>query len=137
MPTIHIIDWLGSPNHRAIGISLMRKAHDGPATQFGLGVARQHLSWENELAMSYGSVVPVYTRVLRAGYWLRTTGLKSSQRCLRLARDTIQSWTQPLAKPQTAFSVQRVSSFGPEVDPIVEQAKTYAIFYAPPSCPAQ
>ena len=27
--TIHIIDWLGSPDHRAVGISLMRKAHEG------------------------------------------------------------------------------------------------------------
>src|SRR6516165_8237590 len=37
-PTIHIIDWLGSPEHRAVGMSLMRRAHEGVPTQFGLGV---------------------------------------------------------------------------------------------------
>ena len=36
--TIHIIDWLGSPEHRAVGTSLMRRAHEDVATQFGLGV---------------------------------------------------------------------------------------------------
>ena len=38
--TIHIIDWLGSPDHRAVGTSLMRKAHEEVATQFGLGVSQ-------------------------------------------------------------------------------------------------
>ena len=41
--TIHIIDWLGSPEHRAVGMSLMRRAHQGVATQFGLGVSQAAL----------------------------------------------------------------------------------------------
>ena len=53
--TIHIIDWLGSPEHRSIGMSLMRTAHQGVATQFGLGVS--------EAALVVGE---------RAGYELRT-----------------------------------------------------------------
>jgi hypothetical protein len=127
VPTIHIIDWLGSPNHRAIGISLMRKAHEGPATQFGLGVSQAALVVGERAGYELRSLVPVYASTLRAGYWLRTTGLKPSQRYSHLARDVIQSRIQPPAKPQTMFSAQRVSSFGPEVNPIVEQAKTYAI----------
>ena len=43
MSTIHIIDWLGSPDHRAVGTSLMRKAHEDVATQFGLGVSQAAL----------------------------------------------------------------------------------------------
>ena len=35
--TMHVIDWLGSPSHRSIGISLMRRAQQGVVTQFGLG----------------------------------------------------------------------------------------------------
>jgi hypothetical protein len=127
VPTIHIIDWLGSPNQRAVGISLMRKAHEGLATQFGLGVSQAALLVGERAGYELRSLVPVYTRVLRPSYWLRTAGLKPSQRCLRLARDIIHTWVQPLAAAQARFSVQRVSSFGPEVGPIVEQAKTYAI----------
>src|SRR5262249_3244211 len=43
VPTIHIIDWLGSPGHRAVGLSLMRQAHQEVATQFGLGVSQAAL----------------------------------------------------------------------------------------------
>ena len=35
--TLHMIDWLGSPGHRSVGASLMRKAHEAAPTQFGLG----------------------------------------------------------------------------------------------------
>src|SRR5271154_1957671 len=41
--TMHIIDWVGSPEHRAVGISLMRRAHEGTVTQFGLGVSQAAL----------------------------------------------------------------------------------------------
>src|SRR5438128_557977 len=33
--TIHVIDWLGSPEHRAVGTSLLRQAHHGVATRPG------------------------------------------------------------------------------------------------------
>src|SRR5271165_6937033 len=35
--TLHMIDWLGSAEHRSVGASLMRKAHESVPTQFGLG----------------------------------------------------------------------------------------------------
>ena len=38
--TMHIVDWLGSPDERSIGISLMRLSHQGVETQFGLGVSQ-------------------------------------------------------------------------------------------------
>jgi hypothetical protein len=127
VPTIHIIDWLGSPAHRAVGISLMRKAHDGCATQFGLGVSQPALVVGERAGYELRSMVPVYARVLRAGYWLRTVGPSPTQRGLRLARDMIQRWTQTPTRRPTTLSINRVSSFGPEVDPITEQAKTFAI----------
>ena len=87
VPTIHIIDWLGSPEHRAVGMSLMRRAHQGVGTQFGLGVSQAALVVGERAGYELRSLVPVYTRVLRAGYWLRSGGLGPVQRGLRLARD--------------------------------------------------
>ena len=40
VPTIHIIDWLGSPEYRPLGVSLGRKVQQGVATQFMLGAGR-------------------------------------------------------------------------------------------------
>ena len=77
--TIHIIDWLGSPKHRAVGTSLMRTAHNGVATQFGLGVSEAALVVGERIGYELRSLVPVYVRVLHAGYWLRRT-----DRALRL-----------------------------------------------------
>ena len=72
--TIHIIDWLGSPEHRAVGTSLMRKAHEGVATQFGLGVSKAALVVGERIGYELRSLVPVYARVLRAGYSMRSNG---------------------------------------------------------------
>ena len=87
VPTIHIIDWLGSPEHRAVGTSLMRKAHEEVATQFGLGVSQAALVVGERIGYELRSFVPVYTRVIRAGYWLRTSGLNPVSRALRLTRE--------------------------------------------------
>ena len=65
--TIHIIDWLGSPEHRAVGISLMRKAHEGVATQFGLGVSQAALVVGERAGYELRGLVPAYVRVLRPG----------------------------------------------------------------------
>ena len=100
MPTIHIIDWLGSPEHRAVGMSLMRRAHQGVATQFGLGVSQAALVVGERAGYELRSLVPVYTRVLRAGYWLRAGGLGPWQRGLRLARDAASRLIRPPAAPR-------------------------------------
>jgi hypothetical protein len=125
--TIHIIDWLGSVDHRAVGISLMRKAHEGTATQFGLGVSQAALVVGERAGYELRGSVPVYTRTLRPSHWLRTTSLGHLQRALHLARDTVLQAVRRPAKPRIMLSVIRVSEFGPEIDPIVEQAKAHAI----------
>jgi hypothetical protein len=125
--TIHIIDWLGSPEHRAVGTSLMRKAHEGVATQFGLGVSDAALVVGERIGYELRSLVPVYVRVLRAGYWMRSNGSSLVSRGLRLARDTASQWIQPAAGPRATILLKRVADFGPEIGPIVEQAKAYAI----------
>ncbi len=128
VPTIHIIDWLGSPEHRALGMSLMRRAHQGVVTQFGLGVSQAALVVGERAGYELRSPVPAYTRVLRAGYWLRTEGLGPLQRGLRLARDMANRWIRPPAAPHAGITIRRVSAFGPEIMPIVEQAKAHVLF---------
>jgi hypothetical protein len=126
-PTIHIIDWLGSPEHRALGTSLMRKAHEGVATQFGLGVSEAALVVGERIGYELRSLVPVYARVLRASYWMRSNESSLASRGLRMARNITSRWIQPPVAPRATILLRRVANFGSEIGPIVEQAKTQAI----------
>jgi hypothetical protein len=125
--TIHIIDWLGSPEHRAVGTSLMRKAHEDVETQFGLGVSQAALVVGERIGYELRSLVPVYTRVLRTRYWLRSNGSGPVSRGLRLARDIANQWLHPPIPPRATIHAKRVAQFGTEIGPIVAHAKTYAI----------
>ena len=127
VPTIHIIDWLGSSTHRAIGTSLMRKAHEITPTQFGLGVSPSALVVGERIGYELRGFVPVHTRSLRLGYWLRTSGMKTVTRILRLTYDMVSRIIQSPVRPRATITLERIAQFGPEIDPIVEQAKAYAI----------
>ena len=126
--TIHIIDWLGSPEHRAVGMSLMRRAHQGVGTQFGLGVSPSALVVGERAGYELRSLVPAYTRVLRVGYWLRCGGLSPLQRVLRLGREVASRLIKRPASPRSMITARRVSAFGPEIVSIVEQAKAAVLF---------
>jgi len=125
--TIHIIDWLGSADHRAVGISLMRKAHEGVDTQFGLGVSQAALVVGERAGYELRALVPVYVRVLQPGYWIRSGKSSLLSRGLRFARDSILPSIQSPKPPQTIVALKRVPTFGPEIDPIVKAAKAYTI----------
>jgi hypothetical protein len=125
--TIHIIDWLGSPDHRSVGISLMRKAHEGVQTQFGLGVSPSALVVGERAGYELRSLVPVYSRVLRVSYWLRAAGLTPMERLLRLSRDVMRRITKPMASSTQTVVLKRTTAFGSEIDPIVTKAKAHAI----------
>ncbi len=125
--TIHIIDWLGSPEHRAVGTSLMRKAHEGVLTQFGLGVSPAALVVGERIGYELRGLVPVYVRILRPGYWMRTRGSNVLARSLRLARDTVGEWVLRTIVPQSTIKLERISDFGSEIGPIVEAATAQAI----------
>lgn len=125
--TIHIIDWLGSPEHRAIGMSLMRLAHQGVPTQFGLGVSPSALTVGERAGYELRALVPSYSRVLRLGYWLRAGDLGPLQRGLRLARDAASRLIRPPSAPRAVIVPRRVARFGPEIEPIVEAAREHVV----------
>jgi hypothetical protein len=125
--TIHIIDWLGSPEHKAVGMRLMWRAHQGVAAPFGLGVSQAALVVGERAGYELRSLVPVYTRVLRPSYWLRAAGLAPWRRALAMTRDGADRLIRRPAIPRAVIVPRRVSSFGPEIVPIVEAAKEHAI----------
>jgi hypothetical protein len=125
--TMHIIDWLGSPEQRSIGISMMRQSHQGVETQFGLGVSPSALAVGERAGYELRGLVPVYTRLLRPGYWLRAAEASPLTRWLRLARDLATQSTRPPARPRSTFILERVSRFGPEISDIVAGTKAHAI----------
>jgi len=125
--TIHIIDWLGSPDHRAVGMSLMRKAHEGVSTQFGLGVSQSALVVGERAGYELRSLVPVYVRVLRTRYWLRTSRLRLLHRAIRIAHGIIRRWIQPSRVSRATITLKQVSCFGDEIAPVVEKAKAEVV----------
>lgn len=130
--TIHIIDWLGSPGAPAVGMSLMRRAHQGVPTQFGLGVSPSALVVGERAGYDLRSLVPVSTRVLRPGYWLRAGGLNLPRRALGLTRDVIGG-LRPLmlGRPgRPGLRMVPVDRFGDEIAPIVAAAGEHAVFTA-------
>lgn len=58
---------------------------------------------------------------------MRSTEITPVSRILRLARDITSQWVQRVAAPRATILARRVSHFGTEIEPIVAQAKTYAI----------
>jgi hypothetical protein len=125
--TIHIIDWLGSPEHRTVGMSLMRKAHEGISTQFGLGVSQAALVVGERAGYELRSLVPVYVRVMRPGYWLRAGGLTVVQRAIRVAHTTIQRSIRRPRASRATIALEQVSHFGAEIGPVVEKAKAAVV----------
>jgi hypothetical protein len=125
--TMHIIDWLGSREARAVGVSLMRKAHEGVDTQFGLGVSQAALGVGERSGYELRSLVPVFTRVLRAGYWLRTAGDHLPGQLARMARNEFERIRHPPRKPKTLLDLHRVTAFGTEISPIIERTIGHAI----------
>jgi hypothetical protein len=125
--TMHIIDWLGSTERRAIGISLMRLAHQGAETQFGLGVSPSALLVGERAGYQLRGLVPVYNRVLRTGYWLRKGGLGLVERGLQLARDTAGRLIRQPGRPRAVLTLERVLAFGPEIFEITAKAERYVI----------
>jgi hypothetical protein len=125
--TLHMIDWLGSAEHRSVGASLMRRAHQSVPTQFVLGgteAARTVLKGGGYAARD---PIRVYQRVLRPSHWFRVPALGFAARGSRLARDLVRRGLLPARSARIQIEPRKVSAFGSEIEPIMERAQTHAI----------
>ena len=125
--TIHLIDWIGSREHRSLGISLLRLAHQEAETQFHLGVSQAASAVGERVGYELRSVVAVYTHVFQSGYWLRTSGLGPLERGLGLVRDAVSRLTRRTIAPRTSIVLERAAAFGDEITPVVAKARERAI----------
>jgi hypothetical protein len=124
IPTVHMIDWLGSPAYPSIGTNLMRRAHQSTPTQFGLGGSRTGRAVIKRTGYKLRESVLVFQRTLRPSYWLHIAGLSKRQRAAHLIHDTYL-WSKSLIKFQRRrvnVQLRPTHSFGLEIEPIVTRA---------------
>lgn len=124
VPALHMIDWLGSPSHRGVGASLMRRAHRAAPVQFGLGGSAAGRSVIK--GGGYRPMPPamVHRRLLRPFRWFRRSGKPSPGQWARLARELVRGRPK---RPAAALELQRVESFDDEVVKTGERARETAV----------
>jgi len=127
IPTLHMIDWLGAPEHRSIGTSLMRKAHESVPTQFGLGGSEAGRAVIRRGGYTAKGSIPVYQRVLRPTYSLRVPALSFLEKGVRLTRDLLRRGFFLPRPAQVSVELRHVHTFGSEIEPIIERAQSRAI----------
>jgi hypothetical protein len=125
--TLHMIDWLGSPGHRAVGASLMRRAHEAAPTQFGLGGSDAGRTVIKRGGYEPREPVPVYQRVIRPAHWMRASGPGAAERATRLVRDLTRNLVAPARPASLSIELRRVEAFDAAIEPIMQEAKTQAI----------
>lgn len=125
--TLHMIDWLGSVEHRSVGASLMRRAHESVPTQFALGGSEAGRTVIKRGGYEAKDPIPVYQRVLRPSHWLRVPALSFAEKEVRLARDLVRRSLLPTRLAQVRVELRKVRSFASEIKPIIERAQTKAI----------
>lgn len=129
VPTLHMIDWLGSAGHRSVGASLMRRAHETAPVQFGLGG-----SDAGRAVIKRGGYEPlppifVFDRILDPLRWLRVGG-SSPRGVARTTRDLARRLINPVRPASVDLTLEPVSTFGPEVAEIVGGGSQSAVVAA-------
>jgi hypothetical protein len=125
--TLHMIDWLGSREHRSVGTALMRQAQRGAETQYVLVANERARRVTRGAGYEPVAEVPVFRKVLRAGYRWKVPGHGPAGRLLRVARDAARMATNPGRSPRVAVELRRVSGFGPEAARILDDFRTRAV----------
>lgn len=125
--TLHLIDWLGSPEHRSVGSRLMRHAHQGAATQYVLVANARAREVLARTGYAPAGTVPVYQRVFRPGSPAQNPGEAPARRLLRTARDLVRRGLNPPRIPRMTVELRAVNALGPETAPAVAAARSDAI----------
>lgn len=125
--TAHMIDWLSSEAGKGVGATLMRRMHRSSETQYGFGASAAARAVMGRSGYGLVATVPVYRKVLRAGYRLKDPGRGPVGRLLRVARDAA-TFARPARRPEAEIELRQVASFGPEVEPVLAAYQARAVF---------
>ncbi len=126
--TLHMMDWLGSPEHKGAGALLMRRANSEVSTQYGLGGSLAARTVADRTGYRARPPVPVFRRVLRPTWRLRESVPGPALRGVLAARDAIGLAVGRASKGDPAVSVQKVEVFGPEVDDLLDRVEPPLLF---------
>ena len=126
---LHMIDWLGSREHRSVGASLMRRAHEAAPVQIGLGGSDAGRSVIRRGGYDAMPPVSVFERVLKPMRRIRAGGTSPGQ-VARAARDVARGLIRRPQSPAVRLELERVSMFGPEVLDVVAGASRSAVVAA-------
>ncbi|WP_337177426.1 acetyltransferase [Paludisphaera sp.] len=129
VPALHMIDWLGSREHRAVGASLMRRAHEAAPAQIGLGGSDAGRSVIRRGGYESMPPVTVHERVLRPFRRLRAVGTSPGE-AARAVRDVARRLARPPRPATVRLDLEPVASFGPEVREVVAGAARHAVVAA-------
>ncbi len=113
--TFHMVDWLGSVGHPGLGSSLMHHVHAMMPTQYILGgTASARRAFD---ANHYERLadVPVFRKVLRAGYRLRASNKLTARTVAAAARDALRIASRRGGPTEQPLNPRRVGEFGDEV----------------------
>ncbi|MDR3619546.1 MAG: acetyltransferase [Paludisphaera borealis] len=127
VPALHMIDWLGSPTRRGVGVSLMRKVNEIASVQFGLGGSRAGRDVAERSGYELLQPIWVYQRMLRPARWARLSGLGSPRQAARIARDLAKHYLNRPAPIRSQLELVPASTFGAEVADIASRAAKHAV----------
>ncbi|HEV3164604.1 MAG TPA: acetyltransferase [Isosphaeraceae bacterium] len=125
--TFHGIDWVALPEHRSTGAFLLLHGHAYSQTHYALNYSEAARRVIEGIGYKLVATVPVFRRILRPGYHLRSSGHALSQR-IRAARDLARvAYYRP--HPLTrAIELRPVTAFGSEIVPVLEGCAMNVIF---------
>ncbi len=128
---VHMIDWLGSTSHPGVGGALLRRVNALADVQYGLGGTGAGRAVIKGAGFVPRPPVPVYQSVLRPGFALRDENRaplvkRALRAALGFAEVTARRW-QPLTSRPSALRLDRVESFGAELDTLMETNDCFAV----------
>lgn len=126
--TFHMVDWLGSVGHPGLGSSLMHHVFPMAPTQYILGgtaAARRAFDANDYERLAD---VPVFRKVIRAGYRLRASDRPSARSVVAAARDALRIASRREQASETPLDPRRVAEFGDEVRGVADAYGRSATF---------
>jgi hypothetical protein len=129
VPAVSMIDWYSLPSHRPMGALLMLKVFRRAGAQYTLGCSAEAAEVILSSGYSIVATVPHYQRVFNAGHFFRLAARNPHWRNVAIQlRDFWRSIRNRGHTPSAAIELQRVDTFGTEVDSLLADGKLDVVF---------